>query len=139
MRDVLFLNAPDLIEAHWPAAAELLQPVVDQAARGEFEVEDLRAMVDDGRAFAAVMFKGGAVVLAMVFGFTHYPRKTVLNVIALGGSDLTGAAVSFWPQFVQWCRESGVNEIEACTAPAMTRVLRNLGFTHTYDLVRFSC
>ncbi|WP_137921690.1 hypothetical protein [Hydrogenophaga sp. 2FB] len=139
MRNVLFLTTPALIEQSWSAVATLLAPVVSDAARGEFSIEDLQQMVHDGRAFAALMFEAGEPRLAMVFEFRHYPRKTVLNVMALGGSDLAGAAVSFWPAFVAWAKESGAHEIEACTAPAMTRVLRNLGFQHTYDLVRLTC
>lgn len=139
MRDVLFLNTPDLIARHWPAARALLEPVVANAARGEFTADDLQEMVATGRAHAAVIFRDGCAHLAMVFEFRLYPRKQVLNVMALGGSDLAGAAVSFWPQFVAWAKESGVDEIEACTAPAMTRVLRHLGFAHTYDIVRLPC
>ncbi|MBX3610394.1 MAG: hypothetical protein KF871_10920 [Hydrogenophaga sp.] len=139
MKQVLFLNTPELLAEHWPAAASLLEPVVRQAARGEFAVEDLHDLAAAGKAWVAVMLSHGTPALAMVFGFVHYPRKTVLNVIALGGQDLAGAAVSFWPQFLGWAKESGVDEIEACTAPPMTRVLRNLGFSHTYDLVRRSC
>jgi hypothetical protein len=139
MREVLFLNTPALIEANWASAAALLEPVVREAARGEFDLEDLQGMVERGSAFAALMHDGGVPVLAMVFEFRRYPRKQVLNVIALGGADLVGAAVSFWPRFVAWAKESGADEIEACTAPAMTRVLRNLGFQHTYDLVRLKC
>lgn len=139
MRDVLFLNTPELIERHWPTARALLEPVVHQAARGEFTTDDLQAMVRDGHAFAALAMSDGQPHLAMVFEFRTYPRKTVLNVVALGGQDLAGVAVSFWPQFVAWAKESGADAIEACTAPAMTRVLRNLGFSHTYDLVRLPC
>lgn len=139
MRNVVFLTTPDLIDRHWQAAAALLAPVVDQAARGEFTLEDLGQMVREGCAVAGVMLQDGAPTLAMVFEFRHYPRKTVINIIALGGSDLTACAMSFWPSFVAWAKESGAQEIEACTAPAMTRVLRGLGFIHTYDIVRLPC
>lgn len=139
MRGVLFLNTPALITEHWPAAQALLAPVALQAARGEFTVDDLQEMAVSGRAHVALAFQDGAAHLAMVFEFRTYPRRQVINVMALGGVDLTGAAVSFWPHFLAWAKESGVDGIEACTAPAMTRVLRNLGFEHTYDLVRLSC
>lgn len=135
----MVLNTPALIEAHWPVARALLEPVAQQAARGEFTVDDLQEMVVKGNAFALLAHSNGDFHLAMVFEFRAYPRKLVLNVMALGGSDLAGAAVSFWPQFVAWAKESGADAIEACTAPAMTRVLRHLGFEHTYDLVRLPC
>lgn len=137
--NALMLSTPALIEQHWPAAAQLLEPVVRDAARGEFDIEDLRRMVAGGQAFAGLVFKGQQATLAIVFEFRHYPRRMVVNVIALGGHDLVGAAMTFWPSFRAWAKESGAAEIEACTAPAMTRVLRNLGFVHCYDLVRLPC
>ena len=93
-------------------------------------------MVESGRAFAAIALDDEKPVLAMVFEFRHYPSKMTLNVMALGGRDLAGVAVSFWPQFLEWAKESGASEIEACTSPAMTRALKGLGFQHTYDIVR---
>lgn len=137
---VLFLNTPALIAHHWQDAARLVAPVVDQAARGEFTLEDLAAMVQGGSAVAGLAFNDlGAPVLAMVFEFRFYPRKQVINIIALGGRNLATVADTFWPQFRAWAKESGASEIEACTAPAMTRLLRDLGFVHTYDIVRLPC
>lgn len=134
---VVFLTTKDLIDLHWWSVAALVDPVAHQAARGEFETEDLAIMVEEGRAIAALVLEGDKPVLGMVFEFRHYPRKTVINVMALGGSHLADSAVSFWPRFVAWAQESGVSEIEACTSPAMTRVLTGLGFRHTYDIVRY--
>jgi hypothetical protein len=132
----LFLTSQRLISAHWSAASRLLEPVL-HAARGEFTLDDLETLCRDGHAVCGVLFDPHPV-LAMVFEFKHYPRKTVINVIAIGGANLS-AARTFWPQFMSWARESGASEIEACTAPAMTRMLRPLGLEHTYDLVRISC
>lgn len=136
MRDVLFLTTPELIGLHWWSVSRLIDPAVQQLARGEWSTEDLAEMVESGRAVAALMFEDGEPRLAMVFEFRHYPRRTSVNVMALAGSDLVGAAVSFWPQFVAWAKESGATHIEACAAPAMTRVLRAMGFEHEYNLLR---
>lgn len=132
----VFLTSPELISLHWWSVMRLIDPVVHQAARGEFTLQDLTAMVESGRAFAAIALDDEKPVLAMVFEFRHYPSKMTLNVMALGGRDLAGVAVSFWPQFLEWAKESGASEIEACTSPAMTRALTGLGFQHTYDIVR---
>jgi len=132
----VFLTSPELIAQHWWSVAHLLEPVVSQAARGEFTIEDLARMVEGGLAFAAMACDGDAPVLALVFEFRHYPARMVINIMALGGRDLARSAVIFWPQFLAWARESGVTEIEACTSPAMTRALKGLGFAHTYDVVR---
>ena len=135
MTQPLFLTSQRLITAHWPAVERLLEPVLE-AARGEFTIDDLENLCRDGHAVAGVLFDPHPV-LAMVFEFRHYPRKTVLNVIAIGGANLS-AARTFWPKFLVWARESGADEVEACTAPAMSRMLRPLGFEHTYNVVRCS-
>lgn len=132
---VLFLTSQRLITEHWPAAAALLEPVLG-AARGEFTIPDLEEMCREGRAIAGLAFEGDAPVMAIVFEWRHYPRFTVLNIIALAGRDLSKLAGTFWPTFLQWAKESGADEIEARTRPAMTRMLRRLGFTFTYDVVR---
>lgn len=131
----LFLTSQRLITEHWPAAARLLEPVL-QVVRGEWTVEDLEDLCRDGRAVAGIGFDGGEPVLAWVFEFRMYPRRTSVNIIALAGRGVDTAASTFWPSFVEWAKESGAAEIEACAAPAMTRMLRPLGFEHTYNLVR---
>lgn len=132
----LFLTSQSLISAHWPAAERLLEPVLG-AARGEFTMGDLEELCREGRAVAGIGFDPHPV-LAMVFEFVHYPRKMNLRVIAMGGSNLAGAR-TFWRQFTDWAADSGAAEIEACVSPAMARMLRPLGFSHTYDLVRMPC
>lgn len=137
--DVIFLTTPDLISLHWWAVARLVDPVAHQAARGEFTTEDLAQLVEEGRATAGLFHDDDGQPLAgMVFEFRHYPRSMTINIIALGGRNLGGISSTFWQQFVAWAKESGVSHIEACTSPAMTRMLRGLGFQHTYDLVRFA-
>lgn len=134
----LFLTSQRLITQHWATVAQLLEPVLG-AARGEFAIEDLEELCRDGRALAALVLDEGEPLLAFVVEWRFYPRKTALNVVALGGRDLERVASTFWPTFTAWAKESGASEIEACTAPAMTRMLRPLGFKHTYDTVRMQC
>jgi hypothetical protein len=131
----LFLTSQRLLTEHWPTAAKLLEPVLG-AVRGEWTVDDLEELCRDGRAVAGIGFHDGKPVLAWVFEFRFYPRRTVVNLMALAGRGVQDAASTFWPHWVQWCRESGAAEIEACAAPAMTRMLRPLGFEHVYNFVR---
>jgi hypothetical protein len=136
VRDVVFLTTPGLIDRHWPDAAALIDPGVQALARGEWNTDDLGDLVRSGRATAALMLEDGAPVLSMVFEFRHYPKRTMLNVMALGGSNLAPMAMTFWPRFLEWTRNSGATHVEACAGPAMTRVLRGLGFEHAYNLLR---
>ncbi len=131
----LFLTSQRLITEHWPTVARVIGPVMG-AVRGEFTVDDLLELCRDGRAVAGLAFLDGEAVLAFVFEFRFYPRHTVVNIIALAGRGVGDAAATFWPGFVQWCRESGATEVEACAHPGMTRLLRPLGFAHTYNFVR---
>ena len=135
----VFLTTPELQAEHWATVAELVAPAVTDAARGEFTLEDLGAMVRDGRAVAGLATHDGAPVMGMVFEFRHYPRRQVINVMALGGSNLADITTSFWQQFTGWARESGVAEIEACASPAMSRILKQIGFAHTYNVMRIPC
>lgn len=136
---LLFLTSQRLITAHWPAAAALLAPVL-AAARGEFEISDLEELCREGRAVAAIAADdAGQPVLAFVFEWRFYPRRTILNIIALGGRELRAVAGTFWPAFRAWAEESGATHIEASCSPAMTRLLSRLGFAHTYDTVRIPC
>lgn len=134
----LFLTSQRLITHHWATAARLLDPVLG-AARGEFTIEDLEELCREGRAVAGLGFQDGEPVLAFVWQLVLYPRKTVANIVALAGCGVGDAAATFWPQWLDWCRECGIDEVQACVAPAMARLLKPLGFKHTYDLVRLPC
>lgn len=131
-----FLTTPELIGQHWWAVASLIDLSVSELSRGEWTTEDLAQLVEEGRAHAVVIHEGDEPVLAMIFEFRHYPRRTTCNVMALAGRDLAAAAVTFWPTFRAWVKESGCTHIEACAGPAMTRILRDLGFSHDYNMIR---
>lgn len=131
----VFLNSQELIDRHWWSVASLIADGLEQVA-DEYTLEDLARMVERGDAFAGLAMEEGVPVLAMVFCFTTYPRTQAVHVMALGGSDLAQAAITFWRQFCAWAKESGATRIEACAAPAMTRVLRGLGFEHRYNFLR---
>jgi hypothetical protein len=133
---VLFLTTPGLIDTHWWSVAYLLDEAVEQVS-DEYTLADLAAMVCDGAAVAAlVLDDDGSPMLALVFRFVHYPRSTAVHIMALGGRNLADAAMTFWRQFTEWAKESGATRIEACALPAMTRVLRALGFQHRYNFLR---
>jgi hypothetical protein len=133
---VLFLNTPELLSQHWKDVSKLLAPNMD-AAKGDFDIHDLEAMVMSDRAYAGVAFENDVPVMGIVFAFRHYSTKMTINVLMLAGSNLAAIANGFWPAFLDWARQSGAVEIEACTRPAMSRVLGGMGFTHKYDVVKF--
>lgn len=136
---VLFLTSPAMLNTWWPSVADLIRPVVEEAARGEFTLPDVERLCRDGRAYAGLVLDGDTPTLGIVFEFRHYPQRMNVNIMALGGRNMEAAAVTFWPTFRAWCRESGAEEIEAWTSPAMTRMLSRIGFQKAYDVVRMPC
>ena len=133
---VTFITTPELFEQKFHLAAPLLQPVIDQAARGEFTVEDIRRMTEAGRVITALIEKDGKAVLAMAFEFIHYPQKLAVNILALGGQSVDEAASEFWETFKEWCRSTGASAIEASCSDAMARLLRRQEFKSVYRVVR---
>lgn len=134
---VIFMTTPELVDAQFQHAAPLLQPVVDQAARGEFTVADVERLTREGRAITALVSDDdGQPLLALAFEFVSYPRQLAVNIMAMGGQGLKDAAQVFWDRFREWCRSAGATVIEASCSPAMARMLRQHGFENVYQVVR---
>ncbi len=136
MIDVTFITDAQQAAQKFHLAAPLLQPVVDEAARGEFTMADIERMTREGRVITAIVLDDGRPLLAMAFEFVHYPRQLAVNIMAMGGRDLDQVASRFWPTFRAWCRRAGANVIEASCSDAMARILRRYGFDSAYRVVR---
>jgi hypothetical protein len=134
--DVTFITNPELLARKFAIAAPLLEPVIQEAAKGEFTVDDLYDLNLKGKAITAVIEQDGQAVMAVVFEFVHYPQMMAVNIMALGGKDLEGSVAEFWDGFKAWCKEAGAQAIEAACSPGMTRLLSKYGFEPTYQLVR---
>lgn len=132
----IFLTTPELLEEWWDRAEPHLIPVVTEAARGEFTIDDLHRLCKEKRATCVVVTDGEIVTLAAVFEFIHYPRMTACNVIAMGGKDWHSVAEQFFITFKQWLYGMGVTVIEASCSSVMSRLLRRYGFAKTYEVVR---
>lgn len=131
-----FITTPELLAQKFHLAAPLLQPVIDQAARGEFTVEDIRRMTEQGRVITAIGEQDGVAILAMAFEFVHYPQTLAVNILALGGHSLDIAVAEFWDLFRSWCKSAGATVIEASCSDAMARLLARYGFEPVYRVVR---
>lgn len=134
----LFLNTPELLEQWFDKAAIHFEPVVKEAARGEFTVSDIKRLCEEGRALTAIAIDGDNVVIAMAFEFVFYPRITACNIIALGGSCLDEVVKQFFITFKEFCYGIGVTVIEASCSSAMSRLLKRYGFAKTYEVVRLA-
>ena len=135
----LFLNTPELIEAHWGEVADAVQGVVDRAAHGEFTVEDLKRLCDERRAYAVIFEGEHGGKCGMVYEFIFYPRFTACNIVALGGVGVHDILSTFFVTFKKWLHSMGVTVIEASCSSAMSRILSRHGFAKTYEVMRDDC
>ena len=136
MMKVTFITDTTLLEQKFHLAKPLLQPVIDQAARGEFTLDDIERMTAEGKVITAVAEDGDKAVMAMAFEFVHYPQALAVNVMALGGHGLDGIASEFWDSFKAWAKLAGATVIEASCSDAMARMLGRIGFESVYRVVR---
>ena len=134
----LFLTTPELLDKWWDKTAVHFEPVVSEAARGEFTVSDIKRLCEENRALIGIAIDGENVVIAMAFEFVFYPRITACNIIALGGSCLNEVVEQFFITFKEFCYGIGVTVIEASCSSAMSRLLRRYGFAKTYEVVRLA-
>lgn len=132
----LFLTDSELLEQWWDQIEPLFIPVVEEAARGEFTVSDIKRLCEEKRATVAVAIENDKVILAMAFEFIFYPKQTACNVIAMGGTRMAEAESLFFVTFKEWCKSMGVTVIEASCSPSMSRLMRRFGFQKTYEVVR---
>ncbi|WP_299077064.1 hypothetical protein [uncultured Paraglaciecola sp.] len=137
------LATPQLIESFWPLAAPLLSRCVNRAMHGEYQVEDLKVMVETGRAVAFVITNDPTgthphrdAVLAWIVEPVAYPRMTGVNIVALGGTSFGEVQRKFFDMFKGWAFMNGAKTIEASVSPAMARMLAKYGYTQTYVQVR---
>lgn len=136
--NVRFLTTASEVGDRADDISRLLTPVVDEAARGELTVNDILRLAMEGHMYVGLFEDDGRVVMAMAFEFRHYPRKTNLNIVALGGERLDKVAARFWSAFRAWAASAGAAEIEASCSKAMARMLKKYGFADTYELVRLA-
>lgn len=126
------LTAADLDE-HRDMIVRLLSPVVEQAGRGEFTVEDLLQLARDGRAYIGISY---APEICGAFEFIHYPQTMSVNIIAIGGQGLQELADLWFEKFKKWAFLAGASTIEASCSKAMARILKRIGFSNDYEVVR---
>lgn len=116
---------PDEFSDSWPRVSQLIAPAIPHC-NGEFELEDLRNLVESQRAFVVAMEDGSEIILASVCEVRTSPRKQVLNVIILGGCRLNVLVKEFWDRIQYIGRKLGVSAIRGAVRPAMQRYYRRI-------------
>jgi hypothetical protein len=123
----------------WPQIKPLFKRCCDEAARGELDEEDIRALhaAGDAVVFVELDTGTGQVTIAIAMEFIHYPKYTAANVFALGGHGLASARTRFWPQITDWLKQNNIYHIDAWVSDSVMRMLkRMMGFNKIYNHVR---
>lgn len=121
----LTILKPEEVACRWSEISELLGPALPHC-NGEFELDDLLNLVAGGRAFVLALVNGGRIELASVCECIRYPRKTVLNVLVLGGRRLDVVARQFWDQVAGTARLLGASCVRGAVRPSMERYYRRI-------------
>lgn len=139
----LLITTQQQVDTFWPFARPLLERCVKETMHGELEIDDIRALVVAQKAFLFVLTNDRTgtnpdldVRLALAVEIIQYPRLPTLNVLALGGTDLSLFHKQFWKQFCGWAYMNGVRAIDGWVGPAMRRVLTRFGFKQVYSHMR---
>lgn len=130
---ICFLKNSIELDQYFTYLAPLFERVARKAAYGEFNVEDIYRLAQQGHITIAMIENEKGVQLAIAFEFIFYPRWTAVNILALAGQGLAEAFIRFGACFKAWCREAGAEKIQASCRPAMARLLRQYGFTSSYQ------
>jgi len=136
----LFLSTIELLDRYWPQTAEVLQPCIDDAMHGEMTIDDIYAFIRAGKMYC-LAWKNDAgelpsVAMAIILQLEAYPQYTVMNVTALGGRGLDYFGEKYWKHVCSWAYMSGVRQMQSSASPAMTRMLKKLGFKPVYTTLR---
>lgn len=137
----VLLSTKELLDKYWGATKPLLERVVKEAMHGELDVEDIYRKTVAGEFFIFVFkYDGGitpSVKLALVLEVIKYPKLTTMNVVALGGEQLSVFHKKFWGMLTGWAYMNSIRVFECSVAPAMQRVIERFGFKKTYAHMRY--
>ena len=91
MTPTLRLVHPPEVAARWTEFRAMLDRAI-QHARGELEVDDILASVMVGSMGILAQEKGDMLELVLAFEIIPYPRRSVFNIVAMGGRNFAGFA-----------------------------------------------
>mgnify|MGYP000099722044 CR=1 FL=1 len=136
MKSHFYLDAEEL-ERDWGLIEPILASVVSRAVHGEFNCGDLMAMAKSKRIVIGAFFADdGDMLLAFAFEFRFYPKKTAINILALGGKRMDAVFSEFLDPFKDWAASAGADFLEASCSRAMSRMLAKYGYVNTYQQLR---
>ena len=113
------------MHASWPKLREFFELGIE-FGHGDFEIDDILSLVSDGKSFIVVLERDGETTLASACEVIVYPRRSVMNVMAIGGCGLDVMFGRFWDLIVDIGRVLGVNAVRGSVRPSMQRYCKRI-------------
>lgn len=115
---------PDEVEAQWEPLSELL--LVEKYCHGELDFFDILDLVRNRAAFILALKEGEKIVCAGAFEVVKYPKRTVLNAIMIGGTQVKTVMDDFMGQMSAYARAVGADAVRGYVGPSVARLLKKL-------------
>jgi len=96
-----------------------------QHARGELEVDDILVGVGGGRIGILAQEEGDTLELLFAFEVNPYPRRSVFNIIAMGGKNFAGFAACY-ALIDKLASTMGASVVRCYCRPSMARHIKHL-------------
>lgn len=136
----LLLATQEQFDKYWPRASKLIDKCIKRSMHGEMTVDDIKNLALQQRAYIFVVKNDRGiqpdVKLVVVLELGGYPRRPIMNILALAGSELDVFYEKFWQKLCGWAYMNGIRSIEGCVSPAMRRVIERYGFKPVYTVMR---
>ena len=116
---------PQEVTERWPEISGLLERAIEYC-HGDLELDDIKVLMDDGKAFILLLEKDGRACLASACEVIEYPRRRVLNVIATAGERLDLVTGPFWHLVADIGRQLGAQSVRGSVRSSMQRLYRRI-------------
>lgn len=111
----------DRIDDAWPLVKDLLASGL-RYSHGRINIEDLRALIDEGQVYLWVAIKGGQIICAAALEFVQYPQKRACRLISVAGGT-RNEWLHHRLSIDQWARDNDCDTIELVGRPGWRKVL----------------
>lgn len=105
-------------------------------ADGEITIEDVIHGIDSGWMRAWLVFRGGNHIATAVTEIIEMPAKRIVRVLTLGGKDMKAFINELINALMNYARNVGATDIDACARPGMARTLQKAGWNRVYEVMR---
>lgn len=120
------------VVAVWPKVERFLAAALEHSA-GEYDLDQLRAILTGGRQLLLVLVENGEVHGAVTIAIESYPNMAVAFVTGVGGEGI--ARRENFEQLFTWCRGNGFTHIRGAAYEAVARLWHRFGAREIYRMV----